>query len=336
MMVVCFLQLDGVLHPAGSFVASTGAAQLTTVGAEPFQWSWQLASIVEHCDIEFVIFSSLLQSMSLQKLREQTPLWMRPRIVGACEGLEEADGRERLHHCKDLWTVVDIYVRAHGFKHWIAVDHTDNGWPDDVETRQRLVLCNAETGLRDQKALSNFTDAVLRENRLAGDHFSASFEMTLHDDFTVAVQESWRLDFWLPNSDDASPPRVRFLDEQAGHPLHSWALVERGSDALASFAVRALCAARFGTLASATCWQPHYRWNRLSFAVESVGPLPIGIAWLRLVIELRAEEFRMTYRLEDGCLESDWYSLTEDDSAPLALLTRAVTKAVGAERRLPC
>ena len=335
MTVVCFLQLDGALHRSGSFVA-TGKVHLTTPSTEPFQWSRQLATIMEHRDIEFVICSSSLQTMSLQQLRKQAPPWMRARIVGACGPFAELDELERVHHYTDLCTVVDIYVRAHGIKHWFVVDHTDNGWPDDVETRQRLVLCNAETGLRDQKALSNFTDAVLRENRLAGDHFSASFEMTLHDDCTVAVQESWQLDFWLPNSDDASPLRVRFLDEQAGHPLHSWALVERGGDALASFAVRALCAARFGTLASATCWQPHYRWNRLSFAVESVGPLPIGIAWLNIVIELRAEEFRMTYRLEDGCLESDWYSLTEDDLAPLALLTRAVTKAVGAERRLPC
>ena len=336
MTVVCFLQLDGVLHRAGSFVASTGKVQLTTLGAEPFEWSWRVATLVEHRDLEFVICSPWLQRMSLQQLREQAPAWMRPRIVGACERCEELDELQHVHRRTSAWSVIDAYVRTHGIKHWLAVDHTDNGWPDDVETRQRLVLCNAETGLSDQKALSNFTDAVLRELRLAGEHFSASLNITLHDDCPIAVQERWHLDFWLPSSDEASPVPVAFFDEQAGRPQRTAILDERGSDALASFAVRALCAARFETLAAAAEWRPHYRWNRLSFALQSVGPLPIGRAWLRLVVELRGAEYRMTYRHEDGWVESDWYSLTEEDSAPLALLKRAVTTAVGAVRRLPC
>lgn len=336
MTVVCFLQLDGVLHPAGSFVASTGAVQLTTLGAEPFEWSWRVATLVEHRDLEFVICSPWLQRMSLQQLREQAPPWMRPRIVGACEPFAELDELQHVHRRTSAWSVIDAYVRTHGIKHWLAVDHTDNGWPDDVETRQRLVLCNAETGLSDQKALSNFTDAVLRELRLAGEHFSASLNITLHDDCPIAVQERWHLEFWLPSSDEASPVPAVFFDEQAGRPQRTAILDERGSDALASFAVRALCAARFETLAAAAEWRPHYRWNRLSFAVKSVGPLPIGRAWLRLVVELRGAEFRMTYRHEDGWVESDWYSLTEEDGAPLALLKRAVKTAVGAVRGLPC
>ncbi len=335
MTVVCFLRLDGVLHRASSFVASTGKVHLTTPSIEPFQWSWELASIAEHRDIEFVICSSLLQQMSLQQMREQAPPWMRPRIVGACEPFAELDELDRRYHCTDFWTVVDIYVRTHGIKHWLAVDHTDNGWPEDVETRQRLVLCNAETGLRDQKALSNLADAVLREIRLAGERFSASLDITLHDDSPIAVQERWHLDFWLRGSDEASPVPVVFFDEQAGRRQRTAIFDGRGSDALASFAVRALCGARFGTLAAAADWRPHYHWNRLAFAVESVGPLPVGRTWLRLVVELRGAEFRMTYRHEDGWVESDWYSLTEEDGAPLALLKRAVTTAVGAERRLP-
>ena len=336
MTVVCFLPLDGVLHPAGSLVASTGKVQLTTLGAEPFQWSWQLANIVERRDIEFVICSPWLQRMSLQQLREQAPPWMRPHIVGACEPFGELDELERAHHYTGLWSVVDIYVRNHGIKHWIAVDHTDNGWPDDVETRQRLVLCNAETGLKDQTALRKFTDAVLREIRLPGQHFSASLDITLHDDCPIAVQERWHLDFWLPSSDEASPMPAVFFDEQAGRPQRITILDGRGSDALASFAVRALCVARFGTLASAVDWRPHYRLNRLTFAIESVGLLPIGCAWLRLVVEIRGDECRVSYRHGDEWVESYWYSLSEDNPAPLALLKQAVTTAIGAERRLPC
>ena len=337
MTVVCFLQLDGVLHRADSFVAPTGKVHLTTPSTEPFQWSGQLATVAEHRDIEFVICSSLLHRMSLQQLREEAPPWMRPRIVGACEPFAELNELERAHHPTDLWTVVDIYVRTHGINHWLAVDHTDKGWPDDVETRQRLVLCNAETGLRDQKALSNFTGAVLRAIQLAGEHFSASFDITLHDDCPIAVQERWHLDFWLPSSDEVSPVPVVFFDEQVGHPQRTVLVNERGSgEDLPSFALGALCATRFGTLASAAEWRPHYRWNRLNFAVKSVGPLPVGRTWLRLVVELRGAEVRTTYRHEDGWVESDWYSLTEEHGAPLALLKRAVTTAVGAERRLPC
>lgn len=261
---------------------------------------------------------------------------MRPRIVGACEPFAELDHLARVHHYTDLWTVVDIYVRTHGIKHWLAVDHTDNGWPEDAETRHRLVLCNPETGLGDHKALSNFADAVLREIQLAGEHFSASLDITLHDDCPIAVQERWHLDFWLPSSDEAAPVPAVFFDEQAGRPQRTAVLDGRGSGALASFAVRALCAARFGTLASAIDWRPHYRWNRVTFAVESVGLLPIGGLWLRLVVEIRGDECRVSYRHGDEWVESYWHSLTEEDGAPLALLKRAVTTAVGAERRLPC
>lgn len=235
-----------------------------------------------------------------------------------------------------LWTVGDIYVQTHGITHWLAVDCTADGWPDDVETRQRLVLCDPETVLGDQKALGNLTDAVLRESRLADDHFSVSFEMTLHNDCPVAVLERWHLDFWLPSSDNACPLQVRFFDEEVRRPQLVAFLDERGSDALASLAVRALCAARFETLAAAAEWRPQYRWNRLSFAVKSVSPLPIGRSWLRPVVELRGAEYRMTYRHEDGWVESDWYSLAKAEEALLVLLQRAVTTAVGAERRLPC
>ena len=336
MTVTCFLKLEGVLHRSGSFAASNSKVHLTMPGTEPFQWHWQLATIAEHRDINFVICSSLLQTMSLQQLREQAPPWMRPRIVGACEPFAELGELERRYHYTDLWTAVNIYVRTHRIKHWLAVDYADKGWPDDAETRHRLVLCNPETGLGDHKALSNFADAVLREIQLAGEHFSASLDITLHDDCPIAVQERWHLDFWLPRSEEAAPVPAVFFDEQAGRPQRTAILDGRGSDALASFAVRALCTARFGTLSTAVDWRPHYRWNRLTFAVESVGLLPIGCAWLRLVIELRAAELRMTYQLEDGWVESDWYPLTEDNPAPLALLKQAVTTAIGAERRLPC
>ena len=337
MTLLCFLQLEGVLNPAGSFVASICEAQLTTPGAEPFQWSWQLANIVEHRDIEFVICSQWLQKLSLQKLREQAPLWMRPRIVGACEPFAEHDQHQRGHRYKDLKTVVDIYVRTHRVTHWLAVACTADGWPDDVETRRRLVLCDAESGLGDPKTLSNFSDTVVRENRLTGEHISASFDIALHDDCPIAVQERWHLDFWLPGSEDASHVLAVFFDEQAGRPQRTVVLDGRGSgEDLSSVALRALCAARFGTLASAVDWRPHYRFNRLSFTVECGGPLPIGRTLLRLVVELRGAEFRMTYRHEDGWLESNWYSLSNEDESPLALLTRAVATPVGAERRLSC
>ena len=335
MMVVCFLPLDGVLHPAGSFVASTGAVQLTTLGAEPFQRSWQLANIVERRDIEFVICSPWLQKTSLQQLREQAPPWMRPHIVSSCEQYEELDELQNVHRHTSTWSVMDAYVRTHAIKQWLAVDLTADGWPDDAKTRQRLVLCEAETGLGDQKALSNLTHAVLREIQLEGELFSASLNITLHDDCPIAVQERWHLEFWLPNSDEASPMPAVFFDEQAGRPQRSAVLDGRGSDALARFAVNALCAARFGTLASAVDWRPHYRWNRLTLAIESVGLLSIGALWLRLVVEIHGDECRVSYRHGNEGVESYWHSLTKEDGAPVNLLKRAVTTAVGAERRLP-
>lgn len=171
---------------------------------------------------------------------------------------------------------------------------------------------------------------------MAGKHFSASLDITRHDDYLIAVQEQWHLDFWLTSCEEVSAVPAVFFNEQAGRRQRSASLDGRGSDALAGFAVTPRYVAHFGTLDLAVNRRPHHRWNRLNLAVKSVEPLPVGRTGRRLVVELRGAEFRMTYRHEDGGVGSDWYSLAEEDGAPLALFKRAVSAAVGAERRLPC
>ena len=337
MTITCFLRLDGVLHPAGSNVDSHAIARVLRMGSEPFEWARWIAEVAERAELEFVICSPWLQKTTLQQLREQAPEWMSPRIVGACEPFGELDGLQHVHRHTALWTVVDNYVQTHGIKHWLAVDCTADGWPADVETRQRLVLCDAETGLGDQQALNSFTEAVRRERRWESDHYSATFALSLHDECPLAVQERWQVDFWLRSFDDVSPVLAVLFDELVSQPQTTVALDRLGKpEAIAGLALRTLCAARFGAPDSATDWRPHYRWNRISFSVESAGLLPVGRSWLHLVVEVRGDECRVSYRHEDGWVECYWHSLTEEDEAPLALLTRAVTTALDAERRLPC
>lgn len=337
MTVTCFLTLDGVLHPAGSYVDSTGKARVLRMGSEPFEWAQRIAVADRRSELEFVICSPWLQLMSLQQLREQAPPWMRECIVGACEQFAELDEMQHVHRHTALWTVVDNYVQKHGIKHWLAVDCTGDGWPADSDTHRRLVVCDPKSGLGDPRALTNFAEAVLRESELAGTHYSATFVLSLNDEFPLATQERWHVDFWLPDTNDASPVQALLLDELTRHPCRKVTLDgRRNQEDLTSTAFRALCAARFMATAKATDWRPTYLWNRIRFVVETVPQLPIGRTLLQLVIEIWETEYRVSSRLEDGRVESYWQSLTEEDGAPLNLLGRAVTTALDAERRLPC
>ena len=315
MTITCFLNLDGVLHPAGSYVDSTGMARVLRMGSEPFEWAQRIAVADRRSKLEFVICSPWLQLMSLQQLREQAPPWMCECIVGACKQFAELDEMQHVHRHTALWTVVDNYVQKHGIKHWLAVDCTGDGWPADSDTRRRLVVCDPKSGLGDPRALTNFAEAVLRESELAGTHYSATFVLSLNDESPLATQERWHVDFWLSGSDDASLLRAVPFDEQAGNTQRTVVLDGRGRhEDLISLALRALCATRFG-MPDLADWRPHYRWNRISFALESVPQLPIGRTWLHLVIELREAEYRVSSRLEDGRVESYWQSLSEEDGA---------------------
>lgn len=126
----CFLVLDGVAHPLGFWVDSTGTPRTLAMGAAPFEWAWFIADDAASRDVQFVICTHWLQKMSLQDLREQAPPWMRARIVGACEQFEEVDAQGS-RRVRSAWSVIHAYATAHGIKHWVAVDHTDDGWPDD-------------------------------------------------------------------------------------------------------------------------------------------------------------------------------------------------------------
>ena len=181
MTITCFLPLDRILHQPGTFVDSNGEARVLHMGSMPFEYAQRIAEVAERTELQFVICSHWIQKMSLQRLRELAPAWMRSRIVGACEQIAELDGLQRVCRHTDLWTVVDSYVEAHGITHWLAVDRTADGWPADVETRQRLVLCDAEKGLGDPNALNSFTDVVTRESQSEGVHFSATFVLSLFD-----------------------------------------------------------------------------------------------------------------------------------------------------------
>ena len=139
------------------------------------------------------------------------------------------------------------------------------------------------------------------------------------------------MNFRLQSPNNASKVLAKLFDE-VGRSHHTAVLDGRRShEDITSFALRALCAARFGVFASAADWLPHYRWNRVSFAVERAGLLPIGRSWLRLVVEILGDEYRVSCQCEEGPVESYWRSLVEEDAGPLAVLNRAVTTAVDAE-----
>jgi hypothetical protein len=152
-----------------------------------------IITAVERSDVQFVICSPWLLKMTLGQLREQAPDWLSIRIVGACEPCESLDEIQHVHRYRSAWSVIDAYVQAHGIEHWLAVDTTADGWPEDAETRERLVVCRPKRGMSDQPLLEAFTEAVRRESREAGEQFEASYEASYRDGCCSAVSESWHL-----------------------------------------------------------------------------------------------------------------------------------------------
>lgn len=328
MPITCFLNLDGVLHPARSFIDSRGKARVLRMGSEPLEWARHIADIVELRDIQFVICSSWLSRMTLQQLREQAPKWMRPRIVGACAQHGEYDELRLVNRHRTAWSVIDAYVRDEGIEHWLAVDHTDEGWPDDGNIRARLVLCDPETGLGGKQTRAKFSDVVRRETKLAGDRFSATLAVTLEEYDQVTVQERWTLRCRLPSGDSIYDVPVTLIDERTG--LSKRVVVGDYSGMRAhtvAFALRAICIARFQTVAAACQWEPHYRWNRVSFGVDSVVLCPIGLTWLQLVAHVHENECLVAHQHDGGCIAWYWRLHTEADRNPLELLTREADSA---------
>jgi len=338
MTITCFLTLDGVTHPVGSFVDSNGTARTLTMGAEPFQWAWAVAEDAVSRDTQFVICSPWLQKMSLQQLREQAPHWMRPRIVGACEQFEELDELQRSRRVRSTWSVIDAYASAHGIQHWVAVDHTDEGWPTDVALRERLVLCDPASGLSDRGVKESLRDALWRESVAAGQHITAALVIANRRERLEAVHERWHLDFTFPRGDGTFNVPVALLNEGNGRTYLRTIEGYRGGDEhLARFALQAMWRARFGTVAPPDNHQaPGYRWNRIEFTVSKVGFVPLGDPWLRLAIDVRQHECLVAYAREDGWIESYFRPLVSSDADPVHMLTREVEVALAAEQRLPC
>jgi hypothetical protein len=338
MTITCFLTLDGVTHPAGSFVDSNGMARTLTMGAEPFQWAWAIGEDAVSRDAQFVICSHWLQKMSLQQLREQAPHWMRPRIVGACEQFDELDDLQRPRRVRSAWSVIDAYASAHGIRHWVAVDHTDEGWPPDAEMRERLVLCDPALGLRDRGARESLRDALWRESVAAGQHVTASLVVASWDEHLVSVRERWHLDFTFPQGDGTFDVPVVLLNEGNGRTYLRTIEGYRGGDEhLARFALKAMWFARFGAAdPPANREAPGYPWNRLEFTVSKVGFVPLDMPWLRLAIDVYLHECLVAYAREEGWIESHYRSLVSSDVDPVQMLTREVEVALAAEQRLPC
>ena len=338
MTTTCFLVLDGVTHPAGSFVDSNGTARTLTMGAEPFQWAWAIGDDAVSRDTQFVICSSWLQKMTLQQLREQAPHWMRTRIVGACEQFEELDELQRSRRVRSAWFVIEAYASAHGIRHWVAVDHTDEGWPPDVALHERLVLCDPALGLSDRGTSESLRDALWRESVAAGQHVTATLVVANWRERLVAVQERWHLDFTFPQGDGTFHVPVALLNEGNGRSYLRTIQSYRGGDEhVARFALQAMWFARFGTVAPPDNHDvPGYRWNRIEFTVSKMGSVPLGTPWLRLAIDIREHECLVAYAREDGWIESYFRPLVASDVDPAHLLTREVEVALTAGQLLPC
>ena len=45
-------------------------------------------------------------------------------------------------------------------RHWVAISHDEDGWPEDPEVRKNLVRCDGEVGVTDAAVVARIDEAL--------------------------------------------------------------------------------------------------------------------------------------------------------------------------------
>lgn len=152
-----FLNLDGVVHPrATQYVVGGGGDGRP----RPFAWSDKLERIAESWDLDVVLQTSATMVLGYERVKSMAPPWLQQRISGFTD---EKIRWLTLYEARKVNTsfgVIKRYVDKHELRTWVAIDDSDDGWPQDSTLRKRLVLCDPDRGVIEPKVLSRLEVAL--------------------------------------------------------------------------------------------------------------------------------------------------------------------------------
>lgn len=157
-IMIIFLDFDGVLHPDAVYHSSNKPLELRAPGALMMHAAVLEAILDEHDPhrhIKIILSTSWVRFLGFSKtLKKMTP-GLRSHVGGATwhSAMAKPDGRPYSRDTDPFnwmprWQQIEWYVNRHEVQHWIAIDDLHSGqeaWPDDL--RDHLILTDSEKGL---------------------------------------------------------------------------------------------------------------------------------------------------------------------------------------------
>jgi len=152
---VLYLDFDGVLHHdavyrnlrRGIYVSQSEAP-----GRTLFEWVQPLVdALAPYPDVRIVLSTTWVRSLRYSRALERLPATLQARAIGSTYHSRVHDPRLTLGSHAQYTRLRGEEVMADVARRrpdrWIAVDDTDEGWPD--EARRHLGLCHSDRGLGD-------------------------------------------------------------------------------------------------------------------------------------------------------------------------------------------
>lgn len=151
---VLYLDFDGVLHHSSVFRSPRRGIHIDSrvaPGRYLFEWTDHLVRAVQpYPELAIVLSTSWVRVLGYTGARDYLPPTLASRVIGATF--------HRRYHRGDYVSGMSQHWPERGFEvmrdvsrrqpwQWVAVDDTDEGWPDSH--RDRVVLCDPNTGLGD-------------------------------------------------------------------------------------------------------------------------------------------------------------------------------------------
>lgn len=169
---VLYLDFDGVLHHDavfrsprdGIFISASSAP-----GRRLFEWTEVLVEAIKPFpELRIVLSTSWVRVLGYTKARSYLPKELNCRVIGATyhRRFHRGDavlGDSSYRPYRGIEVLADVSRRRPW--QWVALDDTDEGWPD--EHRERVVLCDPNTGLGD-------TDTRTRLDEVLNKHFRST------------------------------------------------------------------------------------------------------------------------------------------------------------------
>jgi hypothetical protein len=164
---VLYLDFDGVLHHdavyrqprLGIFIN-----QQLAPGRRLFEWAGELQSALEpYPDVTIVLSTTWVRVLGYSRARSFLPPDLARRVIGATfhNQYHKADyvlGNLGGLPARGAEVMRDVARRLP--HEWVAVDDTNEGWPE--RHRARVVLCSSDRGLSDAETLGRLTAALAR------------------------------------------------------------------------------------------------------------------------------------------------------------------------------